>query len=177
MVTEGPGSDFRPEPVPDSGRRRGADSDPATRLARRCAVARRPGRLTRRSLTARPQPWLRPGGFTLVEMMVAIILIGVGLMGLAALSTTVTRAGVQSSTLTTGSSLAQERIERFRLEPYASIVAGGDVRTVDGLAYTRSWTVADNDPAAGLKTVTVTVSWTTRGQTHRTTLSTIRGSR
>lgn len=116
-------------------------------------------------------------GFTLVEMMVAIILIGIGLMGLAALSTTVTRAGVQSSSLTTGSALAQERIERFRLEPYASIAAGSDVRMADGVPYTRAWTVATNDPAVGLKTVTVTVSWTTRGQTHRTTLSTIRGSR
>lgn len=116
-------------------------------------------------------------GFTLVEMMVAILLIGVGLMGLAALSTTVTRANLQSASLTTASSLAQERIERFRADAYASIASSGDTRVVDGVAYARSWTVTADAPAAGLKTIVVTVTWTDRGRTHSTTLSTIRGSR
>ena len=110
-------------------------------------------------------------------MMVAILLIGVGLMGLAALSTTVTRANVQSAALTAASALAQERMERFQTEDYAGITAGNDARVQDGITYARAWAVADNTPATGLKTVTVTVSWTSRGMPHSTTLSTIRGSR
>jgi len=117
------------------------------------------------------------GGFTLIEMMVAVLLIGVGLMGLAAMSTTVTRANVQSSALTTASALAQQRVEQLRTDPYAAIASGNDALTVDGVTYNRSWNVSVNVPDQGLKTVDVTVSWTSRGKTHSTMLSTIRGSR
>ena len=118
-----------------------------------------------------------PDGFTLIEMMVAILLLGVGLMGLAALSSTVTRANVHSSARTTANALAQERIERLRTDAYDAIVNGSDVRTVDGIAYARSWDISADDPEPGLKTVVVTVTWTSRGRTHSTTLSTIRGAR
>jgi type IV pilus assembly protein PilV len=120
---------------------------------------------------------LPAAGFTLVEVIVAIVLLGVGLMGLAALSTTVTRANVQSSSLTTATALAQERAERLRTQDYDAVVSGGDTRMVDNVAYTRSWTVTTDDPAPGLKTVAIAVSWTTRGVTHTTRLSTIRGRR
>ena len=116
-------------------------------------------------------------GFTLVEVIVAIVLLGVGMMGLAALSTTVTRANVQSSSLTAATALAQERAERLRMEDYDAIASGNDARVVDGVTYTRTWTVTANDPAPGLKTVAVAVSWTARGATHTTRLTTIRGRR
>jgi len=129
-------------------------------------------RLARRRVSRRA----RSQGFTLIEMMVVVLLIGVGLMGLAALSGTVAQANVKSSALTTASALAQSQIESFRSQPYSSITAGSDVRTVNGVSYSRSWTVSSGTPAAGLKTIVVTVTWTSRGKTHSTTLSTIRGS-
>ena len=146
---------------------------------RRSRVRRRPGRLSREAgvLRGRRPPPRRSRGFTLVEMIVAILLIGVGLMGLAAISSTVTRANVQSSALTAGSALAQERIERLRTEAYSAIVDGNDTREVDGVTYTRAWVVTNDTPAVGLKTVAVTVSWNERGRAHSTTLRTIRGAR
>jgi type IV pilus assembly protein PilV len=119
----------------------------------------------------------RSAGFTLVEVIVAIVLLGVGLMGLAALSTTVTRANVQSSSLTTATALAQERAERLRTEDYDALASGNDSRVVDNVTYTRSWVVTADDPEPGLKTVAIAVSWTTRGTTHTTRLTTIRGRR
>jgi type IV pilus assembly protein PilV len=119
----------------------------------------------------------RSAGFTLVEVIVAIVLLGVGLMGMAALSTTVTRANVQSSSLTTATALAQERAERLRTEDYDALASGNDSRVVDNVTYTRSWVVTADDPEPGLKTVAIAVSWTTRGTTHTTRLTTIRGRR
>jgi hypothetical protein len=68
-------------------------------------------------------------------------------------------------------------MEQFRTDAYAGITSGNDARVQDGITYARAWTVADNTPETGLKTITVTVSWTSRGKPHSTTLSTIRGSR
>ncbi|MFN2433178.1 MAG: prepilin-type N-terminal cleavage/methylation domain-containing protein [Gemmatimonadota bacterium] len=142
-------------------------------------VPRRPGRLRRYGAFRRRRPQrLRPSrGFTLVEIMVAILLVGVGLMGLAAISTTVSRANAQSGTLTAATGLAQERVERFRTDAFASIANGSDTRDLDGVRYTRTWTVTNDVPAVGLKTIVVTVSWTSRGQTRSTSLRTIRGAR
>jgi type IV pilus assembly protein PilV len=116
-------------------------------------------------------------GFTVVEVMVAVLLIGVGLMALASVSTSVTRANAQSSALTVAGGLAQERIETLRSAPYASIASGGDERDLDRVTYRRTWNVADDQPRVGLKTILVTVTWTSRGVARRTTLATIRSSR
>jgi type IV pilus assembly protein PilV len=123
------------------------------------------------------RPHLQSRGFTLIEVMIAILLIGVGLLGLAVMSTTVTRGNLHSSSLTAASTIAQERIEQFRTEAYENIASGNDTRVVDGVTYTRTWQVSDNDPQVGLKTITVSVGWTSRGKAHRTSLSTIRGAR
>lgn len=160
----------------------GDSPQPGARIVRGSCVVRRSGRLHRGETLRRPAASRRARrtrgrGFTLVEMMVAILLLGVGMMALAALTTTVTRANGRSASLTTASALAQERIERFRIEPQATIAAGSDARVVDGVAFSRSWTVANGDPAPSLKTVAVTVTWVERGYPHSTTLATILGSR
>lgn len=52
-------------------------------------------------------------GFSLVELLVAIVILAVGLLGLAELQITATKANSQSETILAASSLAQQVIEEI----------------------------------------------------------------
>jgi prepilin-type N-terminal cleavage/methylation domain-containing protein len=116
-------------------------------------------------------------GLTLIELLVVVLLIGVGLMSLAAMTTTVSRANTRSASLSAASALAEERLESLRGQPSVTWAPGSDSRMLDGVTYGRSWSVAPDDPLPGLERITVMVTWSSRGATRRATLSTIRGSR
>ncbi len=52
-------------------------------------------------------------GFTLVELLVAVVILAVGLLGLAQLQVTAIKTNSQSATKTAATSLAQQAIERI----------------------------------------------------------------
>lgn len=52
-------------------------------------------------------------GFSLVELLVAVVILAVGLLGLAELQITATKANAQSDSILAASSLAQEVIEEI----------------------------------------------------------------
>ncbi|MDT8442699.1 MAG: type IV pilus modification protein PilV [Desulfuromonadales bacterium] len=52
-------------------------------------------------------------GFTLIELLVAVVILAVGLLGLAQLQVTAIQTNSQSSTKTAATSLAQQAIERI----------------------------------------------------------------
>jgi len=95
-------------------------------------------------------------GMTLVEILVAITVLCVGLLGVAILFPTSSTNIDYGGNMSQGTALAQEKIEEFRNTTFASITGGNDAPT----GYTRTWTVADAGSAPfRLRTVTVTVSW------------------
>lgn len=109
--------------------------------------------------TRRPR---RPGtaGFTMVEVMIAVLLTAIAMVGLIALYNSETRASGTSRHAMEATVLAQDQLERLRTEP---VVAGtlsqaniNETNTGTGI-FTRSWTVT---PAASWTDLTVTVSWT-----------------
>ncbi|MEO6211276.1 MAG: prepilin-type N-terminal cleavage/methylation domain-containing protein [Gemmatimonadaceae bacterium] len=77
------------------------------------------------------------GGFTLVELMVAVFLLGVGLAGLIATSSAISRMMGGSIRESTASTIAASRFERLRASACASIVTGS--ATTYGV--TESWVV------------------------------------
>ena len=100
-------------------------------------------------------------GFTLVEVIVAIVVLSVGVIALAGTTAMVTRMIGRGKVETRVAQAASRRIEMLRLAAYsttphctaASFVSGGPT-TANGL--TESWTV----PAAGkVRSVLVTVSY------------------
>ena len=101
------------------------------------------------------------GGFTLVEVLVAVAILAVILLGLAASATSVVRANRTSYFNTIAANLAQDKLEELRAKTPADVIPGGPVvDTVYGAAFTRSWTVAADSPMNGLKRVEITVAWT-----------------
>lgn len=109
-------------------------------------------------------------GFTLIELFIAIVLLTVGLLGTAALTTGVVRGNLSSKNMTTATAIAQSCFEENRRVGYANagtvpagganscITAGGAASvTLGGVTFTRTLTI--DASVANLKTLTVQVSW------------------
>src|SRR5437016_2881263 len=112
-------------------------------------------------------------GFTLTSVLIGMIVLSIGLLGAAKLVVIVLNSNTFSKDLTTATTLAQDKIAVVQrlgyanadtavgIEAYGTITNYGD--------YKRVTSVSPNTPATGIKTVTVTVSWRSRSQTHSVT--------
>lgn len=120
-------------------------------------------------------------GFTLVEIMIAMLLLVIALVGLASVTVSVIKGNDLSRMVTTATTLAKDKMEE--LKNLSATSAGydaltGSSDTVEAI-YTRQWTVGavgatapDNDTTK-MRKITVTVTWTWNGQSHSVTLNTI----
>ena len=113
----------------------------------------------------------RAGGFSLVEALAAATLMAAAMMALNMTSISLARGAKTADSYSAATALATEALEILRAMPLGatghdpgSYSSAGNPLTADGLAggkFTRTWVVSAKDtPSIGLKTVTVTVSWT-----------------
>ncbi len=138
----------------------------------------------------------RQDGFTLIEVLIAVVLIAVGLLAVAGMQTTAIRGNSFARDTTLGTQLAEEMIERIRVnalttpENYDGIdTAGACAGSDPALGDCQQWTAAlvasglpairgtvavnVTDPAMPkASTVTVAVSWGV-GLTRTVTFTTI----
>jgi type IV pilus modification protein PilV len=102
-------------------------------------------------------------GFSLIEVLIALVILSISLLALAGLMVQSTRNSSWGSHLTEAATLAQDRLERFRaVRPQTDIPEGAnfdEVTPPSGIKYTRTWTVATNATATA-RTITITVTWT-----------------
>ena len=101
-------------------------------------------------------------GFTLIEVMFAIVIFGVGVMALMACVPMASNRVMKSGNQTKASSLAAQAAEDLLTVPYShsSLTPGthdDPANPHDGLYYTR-WTVENNQPYTACKRITVTVA-------------------
>jgi prepilin-type N-terminal cleavage/methylation domain-containing protein len=114
----------------------------------------------------------RESGFTLIEVMIAMAILGVGLMSIAVAQLTAIKVSSRSKNLQQAMFLAREQMDDLEaLPPGAAILqtaATTDdpdnpirLSTNDGnqMTFTRSVTVTPNTPEIGLAQVVVTVAW------------------
>ena len=117
-------------------------------------------------------------GFTLIEVLIAIVILSVGLLGMASLTVGIIKGNKFSNNLSTATTLAQDKMEDIRrlgysgppttetpvTEAYGTITDASGTILPEYAAYERV-TVADMYttgtawPPAGMKAVTVTVNW------------------
>jgi len=100
-------------------------------------------------------------GFTLMEVLVAMVILTVGLLGTAALITGIINSNKLSNRISTATVLAQDKMEDIKRIGYDNAVSGTeDYDTIsDYPLYKRITDVAADDPAAGMKKITTTVYW------------------
>ena len=130
-------------------------------------------------------------GFTLVEVMIAIVVLTIGILALFTLQITSTSGNATANRYSTASVLASKKIEEILGLPYtdASLQDTGvfglnglnsnTAATADGTttfqypdgAYTLYWNVADDQPLPNLMTIRVIVYKTDTDQTRSVTMN------
>jgi type IV pilus assembly protein PilV len=107
----------------------------------------------------------REGGFTLIEMLIAVSILSAGLLALGTMQVSAISGGAYSSNVTEGSTLAADRLEKLLALDYTDslLTQGMHSDTDTSTGRTVSWNVVDNVPMVNTKTITFTVQWTDRG--------------
>jgi Tfp pilus assembly protein PilV len=106
-------------------------------------------------------------GYTFNEILVAMAVTGIALLGYAATTMTVIRGNRASENYTIAVNLAQDKIEQLksnmRLSNSNYCPAAGDLainaRGAAGGRFNRCWKIADSALASNLKEIEVTVDW------------------
>jgi prepilin-type N-terminal cleavage/methylation domain-containing protein len=116
-------------------------------------------------------------GFTLLEVLVTIVILSIGLLGIAGLTTGVIRGNHFSKNITSATAAAQTQLEAVKSGGYEYALAANfpsDTVNMGGMSFNRTSTITADSPATNMKTVSVTVNWTESNNTARSvTLETI----
>jgi prepilin-type N-terminal cleavage/methylation domain-containing protein len=97
-------------------------------------------------------------GFSLVELMIAITLLGVGLLSLAGLFPVAMQRVSVGDLESRATFHAQAKIEELKALPWNNLTASAAADTVETV-FQRGWVVLEDTPANGMKQVQVIVSW------------------
>ncbi len=102
-------------------------------------------------------------GFTLIEILIATVIITVASLGMANLTVWVINGNLFSKQLTTATTLVQDRLEYVKGTNYTNVgtMAGtenyGSIINYSG--YKRVTSVSNNSPMINTKTINVIVYW------------------
>jgi prepilin-type N-terminal cleavage/methylation domain-containing protein len=104
----------------------------------------------------------RSEGFTLVETIVALFLIGLAVLAAAPMFMYATQVNAVGADFGTGGAKAVERMEELRGSPFATLVAGGSLTgdtagyfDASDPSYTIRWQITDNGAPPDTKTIEV----------------------
>jgi len=114
-------------------------------------------------------------GFTLIEILVAMVVFAIASLGLAMGVTSVMRSNQRSYMASIATNLAQDKLEELKAMSPVNVIScnincDNPVPTTDGVEFTRTWNVVDSSPVTGVKQIDVTVQWEDH-TTHSFTIS------
>jgi type IV pilus assembly protein PilV len=107
---------------------------------------------------------LNSKGFSLIEVLIALVILSIAFLGLAGLMIQTTRNNSFGGRITEAATFAQDKLEELRSTPWVAIISGSDKMSVNGLDFARNWTVVPNAIVAPyaeptLNTITISINW------------------
>lgn len=118
-------------------------------------------------------------GFTLVELIITVVVLGIAITGIAGLYYSSQYTQLSSQYKDTATRNAQKEIEVLRNNTYNQLTAGDNIDFTSSLKGNlpgdKKGTVVVSEPTNGIKRVNVTVSYTNAGQAQKVTLSSLIG--
>ena len=107
-------------------------------------------------------------GFSLLEVLISIVVLSVGLLGVANMQVVAIRVNDNANQMTQATTLTQDKVEELMAKQFDTMTS--DENEKDG--YTLQWQVDDN--ADGTKTINVNTTWVNSGEQKTYSLSTVR---
>ena len=119
------------------------------------------------------------GGFTLLEVIVAISILTFGLLAVASMQMTAIRGNYNASNITEATTVAQDRLEDLMGLLYSDpLLAPGnglsDPAPPSPSGYTITYDVLDNNPMMNTRLITVTVQWQDKGVQKQSVLTCVK---
>jgi len=112
-------------------------------------------------------------GFTLIEVMIAIVILTIGLLALVSVTVMVIKGNSLNRGITTATTLANEQLETLKNTPFSSIVPDGYTAwstVTDFSGYERRWQVTTS---GNQKKIDMEVRWFWLGIEKKVILNTI----
>ncbi len=113
--------------------------------------------------TKGPEKKFNNKGFTLIEILIALAIFSIGILGVASMQIFSVNYNSHARRLTEATTRGVETLETLMTLPYDSgnLDSGSSYEITDGI-YTVSWDVTA-DPVLDFKTINMTVTWSERG--------------
>ena len=109
-------------------------------------------------------------GFSLIELMIAITILGVGILSLAGLFPMAMRRVSTGDLESRATFHAQSKIEELKRTNWDQLLATAATDTVE-TSFLRSWAIQEDEPVVGMKQISVTVTWLDNKGSRNVTLS------
>jgi len=106
----------------------------------------------------------REKGFTLVEILIALTIFAIGILGVASMQVWGLRGNASAIRHSEAATLATDKIEELMAVNYATLESGPTTQQTETQGnYTITWRVAPNTPINLTTTITVNVTWNDHG--------------
>jgi len=113
---------------------------------------------------------MKPNGFSLIEILIALVILSIAFLALAGLMVQTTRNNSFGGHMTEAATFAQDKLEQLRATSWIVITPGSDLINSNGVVkawvppisltsnkdFARKWTVDSN---GNVKTITVNINW------------------